>query len=177
MKTTDLTGRNEEIRALFPQMFTIISANMSTIAPTGNTLEEDRRSWTRAMVEELRNPEKRWIISQVNGVLTGYLLYRVNAADNVIHMDEIQIAEVYQGDGVTFLALIAALLRDSTVSGATLRSYANRQNTKSQGILQRMGLAVVGETERGFRFEGRGSNALAWFTSKYGASNCSDSDT
>jgi len=168
MKTTDLTGRNEEIRALFPQMFTIISTNMSAIAPTGNNLEDDRHSWTQAMEEELRNPERRWVISQANGVLTGYLLYRVNAADNVIRMDEIQIAEVYQGDGIMFPALIAALLRDPAVSGATLRSYANRQNTKSQGILQRMGLAVVGETERGFRFEGRGSDALAWFTNKYG---------
>ena len=169
MKTTDLTGGKEEIRALFPQMFAIISTNMSAIAPTGNTMEDDRRSWTQAMESELRNPEKRWIFARADGVLAGYLLYRVSAADDVIHMDEIQIAQAYQDDGVLFPALMAALLRDPAVPGATLRSYANKQNAKSQGVLRRMGLNVVGETVRGLRFEGKGSDALAWFMSKYGA--------
>jgi RimJ/RimL family protein N-acetyltransferase len=162
----DYTRRREEIPPLLPAMFTIISQNMREIAPTGNTLEEDRAAWTQAMLEELRNPGKRWIFAFCGKELAGYTLYRI--AGDTLHMDEIQVAKGFQGDGRAFPALMGKLLEDARAAGVErLRSYANRQNLKSQATLRKLGLQVIGETPRGFRYQGRAGDAQAWFQGKH----------
>ena len=178
MHICDYTGRQPEIEPLLPEMFIIISQNMREITPSGNTMEEDRKSWTQAMREELRNPEKHWILLFSGEALAGYTLYRIenhpgpsdhpSKEGNYLHMDEIQIAKHFQGDGRAFPMLMGKLLEDARAAGAaTLFSYANRQNIKSHGILGAMGLQVYEETPRGLRYRGRAEDALAWFKTKY----------
>jgi len=162
----DFTGRAEVIEPLLPAMFTIISENMSEICPSENTLEEDRLSWTQAMHEELRNPEKHWIFIFSGEALAGYTLYRI--IGDTLHMDEIQISKPFQGDGRAFPMLMGKLLADAGAAGVeTLVSYANRQNLTSQGILAAMGLRVYEETPRGLRYRGRAEDAQAWYYTKY----------
>jgi len=158
----DYTHSKKEIEPLLPRMFSIISANMHEIAPTGNCFEEDRASWTQAMHDELRNPEKHWIFAFSGETLAGYTLYRIH--DDTLHMDEIQIDKAYQGDGRTFFMLMGNVLRDANESHVrTLHSYVNRQNAKSQAIVQAMGLRAVKETPRGMIYQGRLRDALDWF--------------
>ena len=166
MQLRDYTGQPEEIEPLLPRMFEIISRNMREIAPSGHTLEEDCISWTQAMHEELRNPEKHWILLFSSNTLAGYTLYRISG--DTLYMDEIQVAKGFQGDGRAFPMLMGKLLEDARAAGVeTLFSYANRQNIKSQGILGAMGLQVYEETPRGLRYRGRAEDALAWFKTKY----------
>ena len=167
MQLRDYTGRPQEIEPLLPQMFSLIARNMREIAPTGNTLDEDRLMWTRAMLEQLRNPDTHWILLFSGEALAGYTLYRI--AGETLHMDEIQVQQRFQGDGVSFPMLLGKLLEDAiTARAETLASYANRQNLKSRAILSRLGLAIAGETPRGFQYRGRVRDALAWFEAKYG---------
>jgi hypothetical protein len=51
----------------------------------------------------------------------------------------------------------------------TLRSYANGQNLKSQAILSKLGLNMIGETPRGYRYQGRAEDARDWFFAKFAA--------
>jgi len=134
-------------------MFEIISQNMREIAPTGNTLEEDRVLWEQAMQEELRNPDKHWVLAFSGETLAGYVLYRI--AEGVLRMDEIQIAKAYQGDKKTFALLKGRMLDDARMAKVReLRAYTNKKCEKAQGILHGMGLSVIGETPRGFRYAG-----------------------
>ena len=166
MQLRDYTGNREAIPPLLPQMFAILSQNMREIAPTGNTPEEDRASWEQAMGEELRNPDKHWILLFSDEALAGYTLYRI--AGDTLHMDEIQVAKGFQGDGRAFPMLMGQLLRDAQAAGTeVLQSYVNKQNLKSWAILRGLGLTVVGETTRGFRCQGRAGDAQAWFEGKY----------
>jgi len=163
----DYTQNREAILALLPRMFEIIAQNMREIAPTGNTLEEDRKSWTQAMLAELNKPEKRWVMAfDRNEQLVGYVLYRIHGA--TLHMDEIQVAKTRQGDGKIFPGLLGKLLRDGVDADViTLCSHANKHNEKSQGILQALGLRPVKELPRGLCYEGGFDDAFAWFRGKY----------
>jgi len=167
VEVIDYSQSREEIIPLLPRMFTIISQNMREIAPTGSTLEEDRASWTQAMHEELHHPDQHWIFIFSGEELAGYTLYRI--VGDTLHMDEIQVAKGFQGDGRAFPMLMGKLLEDASAAGTeTLVSYANRRNLKSQRILSAMSLKVYGETPRGFRYRGRAEDAQGWFHGNYG---------
>jgi len=155
-------------------MFDIISRNMREIAPTGNTLEEDRISWTRAMQEELQNPDKHWVLAFDGEALVGYVLYRIEnhsalraplpGGECILHMDEIQIEKAYQGDGETFPLLMGKMLYDAKEAGArTVHTHVNKQNAKSQGIVRAMGLRIVKEKPCGFIYEGKAKDAYTRF--------------
>jgi len=162
----DYSQRREGIIPLLPRMFGIISRNMREIAPTGNTLEEDYVSWTQAMHDELQNPDKHWIFVFSGEELAGYTLYRI--IGDTLHMDEIQVAKGFQGDGRAFPMLMGKLLRDAEEARVhTLRCYVNRLNIKSRGIVQAMGLRAVEEKPRGFIYRGRAEDAHDWYYTKY----------
>ena len=162
----DYSQNREAIPPLLPRMFEIIAENMNEIAPTGNSLEQDRKLWTQAMLEELQKPGKRWVIVFSDDELAGYALYGI--CGDILHMDEIQVAKAQQGDGRMFPALLGKQLRDAQAAGVRkLYSYANERNEKSQGILRNLGLRPVGQTPRGHRYEGDFEDAMAWFQSKY----------
>jgi len=169
MEVIDYTRRREEIVPLLPHMFELISGNMRAIAPTGNTLEEDRAIWTKAMRDGLRDPEKHWIFAFDGESLEGYTLYQIQG--DVLRMNEIQIAPAYQGDGETFPLLMGKMLSDARAAEVTtIYAGANKPNLKSQGILRAMGLTeLIGETERSFRYKGRAEDAFAWYDGRYGA--------
>jgi len=168
VEVIDYSQNRGEIVPLLPRMFGIIAANMREIALTGNTIEEDRISWTQAMHEELRSPDKHWIFVFSGETLAGYTLYRI--AGDTLHMDEIQVAKGFQRDGKAFPMLMGKMLRDAKEAGVhKLHTYVNRQNTKSRGIVQAMGLAAIGETPRGFSYLGRAEDAYAWYFIKFSA--------
>ncbi|MDR1464707.1 MAG: hypothetical protein LBJ11_05340 [Oscillospiraceae bacterium] len=164
----DLTGRPAELERWFPEMFGIIAANMRRIAPTGNPLEEDRRAWTEAMHGEMQDPAKHWVLA-VSGdvpdagdaavsqaVLAGYVLYRIGGG--ICHMDEIQIAAPFQGDGAVFPLLLGRLLGDVRRAGVTqLQSSANKQKRKVPGDPAPVGPAGDGGNAAQFPFPGHGS--------------------
>jgi len=166
VEVIDYIQSSEKIEQLLPRMFEIISLNMREIAPTGNTLEEDRITWTQAMREELRSPDKHWVFVFSGAELAGYTLYRI--AGDALHMDEIQVAKAYQGDGETFPMLMGKMLRDAKETGVhTLHTYVNKQNAKSQGIVRAMGLRTVKEKPRGYVYQGRAEDAQNWYFTKF----------
>ena len=77
---------------LLPQMFEILSTNMSKIAPTGNSYEEDNKIWLSYMEPNLKR--KQIILMYVGEVLAGYFQYSLN--ESTVLIEEIEILPDYQ---------------------------------------------------------------------------------
>ncbi len=146
-------------------LFTVLCENMSQIAPTGNSWEEDFQFWSQAMSEELQS-EKRQIIMishMESGKIIGYFQYSV--IENVFMMEEIQIDQTYQGKYHIFRDLYGVVFENMETDVELVEAYANKRNTKSMGILRKLGLEIVGENKRGtsYLFRGKYVDMLKWF--------------
>ena len=74
---------------LLPQMFEILSTNMSKIAPTGNSYEEDKKIWLSYMEPNLKR--KQIILMYVGEVLAGYFQYSLGECTVLIEHAEAYI--------------------------------------------------------------------------------------
>ena len=130
--------------AFLPAVFDILYTNMSVIAPTGCTREEDYAEW-HSHVSPALDKEPRQIVLMYNGdELIGYFQYYVNTSASLFMMEEIQILRAYHGTGV-FQAFYAWLLPRLPRETQRVEAYAHKQNKKSQAVLRHLGLSPVGE--------------------------------
>ena len=149
-------------------LFTVLCENMSQIAPTGNSWEEDFQFWSQAMREELQS-EKRQIIMIIHKEtekIIGYFQYSVN--ETVFLMEEIQIDQAYQGKYHIFRDLYGFIFENMEAGVKLVEAYANKKNVKSMGILGKLGLEIIGENQRGtsYLFRGNYDDMLKWFEEK-----------
>ena len=145
-------------------LFSILFDNMSRIAPTGNSYEDDYKFWFQAMKAELENENRRIIIiKEASQEIVGYFQYSVQ--ENVFIMEEIQIKAEYQGKYNIFKRLYGFVLENMREDVDWVEAYANKKNVKSIGILGKLGLSIVGENKTGTSYHFRGSYAdlLNWY--------------
>lgn len=142
-------------------LFSILTANMSRIAPTGRSYEEDYNSWYVAVKEGLAQDERRIILIFSNKRLVGFFQYYTSGVKFM--MEEIQIRTQWQGRDV-FRALYRFLIPLLPSELRDVEAYAHKNNEKSHGILRRLGLVVVGENKRGdsYHFRGQYADLLRW---------------
>ncbi len=149
-------------------LFSILCDNMSQIAPTGNSWEEDFQFWLQAMKEELQSEKRQiiMIIHKESEKVIGYFQYSVNKT--VLMMEEIQIDQAYQGKHNIFRDLYGVVFENMEAGVEVVEAYANKKNTKSMGILGKLGLEIVGENKRGtsYLFRGTYVDMLKWFEGK-----------
>lgn len=148
---------NYELRSYFKtvpeeylfQMFDILASNMTTIAPTGNSYEDDKSLWLSQAVPQFENV----ILILYSEKVVGYFQYRI--IDDTLIMDEIQFASGFHSVGLfgILYRYIAKTLPDSIMYVA---ACANKKNYKSQRILEHLGLTQVGENKNGNSYVYRG---------------------
>ena len=138
---------------VLPKLFDILHGNMSKIAPTGNTYEEDLSEWIGAVAPALEKDPRQIILISDGDETVGFFQYYVT--DTTFMMEEIQLLPGYQGKGV-FQNLYAYLAKVVPESIQFVEAYAHKNNLKSQGILKHLGLRVVGENKTGNSFHYRG---------------------
>ena len=143
----------EHAEEYFPALFDILYNNMSKIAPSGMTYEEDFNEWYGAVLPALVNNEPRKIILIYDDKLIGYFQYYVN--ETTFMMEEIQFLPGYQGKGI-FQKLFARLAEIVPHDIPFVEAYAHKNNSKSQGILDHLGLQVIGENKNGNSYHFRG---------------------
>ena len=132
-------------------MFNIISSNMENIIDTGNTKEENYKMWKNAMLDEMKNKNKKWIGAFNKNELIGYFLYKINK--NNIVLDEIQIIKNHQGDKCTFIKLFKYLLKDNNIKdNYIVTTYVNKNNNKSKAIVKKFGFKVLEKKENGNKY-------------------------
>ena len=146
------------------QIFDILADNMSAIAPTGNSREEDFSLWSDAVSDGLRRAERQIILIKDNEKLVGFFQYYIN--ENTFMMEEIQFKSEYQGKGV-FRALYGFIISHIRKDIELVEAYANISNSKSIAILEKLGLNNIGLNKNGrsYHFKGNYSDLLKWFHS------------
>ncbi len=149
-------------------LFFILHTNMSVIAPTGNTYQDDFVCWTDAFGNAFRGNENRKIVIIKNDKksVIGFFCYTANK--HTFKMEEIQILPEYQSTHSIFRKLYDFVLKDLTTSIKFVEAYANKKNEKSILILKHLGLQIVGTNESGtcYFFRGTFNNLTSWFKSK-----------
>jgi RimJ/RimL family protein N-acetyltransferase len=138
-------------------IFAILANNMSDIAPTGNTYEEDYNMWYKNMNENLKNDKRNIVLVIFNDLMIGYFQYNTNVG-GLFMMEEIQILPEYQGGKYNiFRKLYGFVFSILPKNIKTVEAYVNKRNRKSQNILLHLGLYCIGENKNGSSFHYKGS--------------------
>lgn len=145
--------------SVLPLLFDILHANMSRIAPTGKSYEEDRSLWLSCVSPALEKEPRRILLIYDGDEIAGFFQYFVN--NGLFMMEEIQLRDRYKGTGV-FGELYAYLTSIIPKDTEFVEAYANKGNHKSIAVLKHLGLEVIGENKNGisYHFRGRYENIL-----------------
>ncbi len=127
-------------------LFDILHSNMSVIAPTNESYEDDKKLWVSSIIVALGNPQRNIIIITCETEIIGFFMYSI--ANDLLKMEEIQFKSGYHGKGV-FKQLFMYLFTLVPDSVTFVEAFANKENYKSQGILLHLGLKQVGENRNG----------------------------
>ena len=152
--------------SLSAALFGILATNMSTIAPTGNTYEADFSSWHTAVSNGLTNENRRIILIRNDDERIGFFQYFTNK-NKLFMTEEIQLITAWQGSGHVFRRLYEFIV--PYLPGIkTVAAYANHRNKKSQRILEKLGLRVIGESKSGnsYHYRSQFSAFLDWLHCK-----------
>ncbi len=146
-------------------LFDILSDNMSIIAPTGNSKEEDFKSWICVVGKGIKKDNRHivLIIENKTNNLVGFFQYYTTI--DTFMMEEIQFCSDFQGKYNIFRDLYSFVLNNIGVNLIYVEAYANKLNNKSIGILERLGLKIIGENKSGraFHFKGYFDDFMKWY--------------
>jgi RimJ/RimL family protein N-acetyltransferase len=143
---------------ILEEIFTILAANMRTIAPTGMTYEEDRAQWLSCVPPALEKEARQIVLIYDRDELIGFFQYYVTADHSVFMMEEIQFKPAYHGSGL-FGDLYRYLIPRLPEDIQAVEAYADKRNRKSLAVLAHLGLTVIGENKNGISYRLRGSYA------------------
>ena len=145
------------------KLFEILSENMTKIAPTGNAYLEDYQTWNNAVGEGIKKDNRQIIIISSNTEIIGYFQYYTD--NDIFMMEEIQLAPKYQGESNVFRLLYGFVLAELSSDIQFVEAYANKLNEKSNCILKRLGLKIIGEnkSKTSFHYSGYFSDLLNWY--------------
>lgn len=149
----------KNIKEILPILFSILHSNMSVIAPTGNSYEEDYKIWLSNIVPAMEKDARQIVLMFCGDELAGYFQYYVNAVSNSLMMEEIQIREKYQGTGL-FSDFYRWLFSKLPKNIKFVEAYSDKNNYKSQNILEHLGLIKTGENSSLFYYKGSYNSLL-----------------
>lgn len=146
------------------KIFEILADNMSVIAPTETSKNEDFSLWYHYISESIKKDNRKIILIleyETNNMI-GYFQYSTTV--DTFMMEEIQIRNEYQSNDNIFRDLYGFVLKNISNDLLYVEAYANKLNYKSIGILGKLGLKVVGENKSGksFHFKGSYEDLKTW---------------
>lgn len=136
----------QNIEDILPCLFDILYSNMSIIAPTGNTYEDDLKEWLSNITPAMQKGPRQIVLMFVDNKLVGYFQYYI-FSDSLM-MEEIQIRKDYQSTGL-FQLFYSWLIKKLPKNIKYVKAYSDKVNYKSQGILEHLGLIKSGEDKNG----------------------------
>lgn len=144
------------------EIFDILADNMTVIAPTGNTREEDFACWSDSVSEGLERTERKIVLIKRYNELIGFFQFFTN--EDTFRMEEIQLKPEYHGKGI-FRKLYGFILPKIDDSIEFVDAFANIQNEKSIAILEHLGLKNVGLNKNGrsYHFKGQFEKLKEWY--------------
>lgn len=159
MKFTFQFADKHTLDHFLSEVFQILHGNMDLIAPAGGTYEEDFAVWQGYIVPAMQEEQRQMVLILCGGDLAGYFQYSIHAGSFM--MEEIQIKPEYQGTGL-FRELYRWLEKELPSGLVSVEAYSNKNNEKSQKILEHLGLRRVGENKSGSSYHYRGDCRGLW---------------
>ena len=144
------------------EIFNILADNMTIIAPTGNSRDDDFKCWYENIRNSLPKEERQIILIKDNDKIIGYFQYYINT--DTFMMEEIQFKPEYQGKGI-FRKLYGFVFSNTEKDISFVEAYASINNIKSIGILEKMGLSNIGLNKNGrsYHFKGMYDDLKKWY--------------
>ena len=152
MKIVELDKSKKD--SVLPGLFDILHSNMSRIAPSGKSYEDELSFWISCVSPALDKEPRRILLIYDGDVLAGFFQYFVNGG--LFMIEEIQLCEKYHRTsalGELYAYLAGAIPADVE----RVEAYANKSNHRSIALLNHLGLEAIGETDDGslYHFRGR----------------------
>lgn len=146
-------------------IFDILADNMTLIAPTGNSREDDFDIWFDAVSQGLEPSERQIILIKDDENIIGFSQYYTNS--DTFMMEEVQFKAAYQGKGIS-RKLLEFVLENINSDLRFVGAYANVKNNRSIAILSKLGLKNIGLNKNGnsYRFQGKFTDLIKWYESK-----------
>lgn len=144
------------------EIFNILADNMSVIAPTDNSREEDYKCWYETMSSGLQREERQILLIKDDDKIIGYFQYNINT--DTLMMEEIQFKPDYQGRGLV-RELYSFIDSNIKTDIEFVEAYANISNIKSIGMLGKFGLSNIGLNKNGrsYHFKGKKEDLKKWY--------------
>ncbi len=146
----------QKLDVFLPRLFGILHSNMSLIAPTNNSYEDDFEIWSSHIIPAIQKEKRQIVLMCVESELVGYFQYYINSDTDSLMMEEIQIKKEFQGTGL-FSEFYNWLIKNLSKDIMYVEAYANKNNYKSQSILKHLGLVELGENKNGNSFYYKGA--------------------
>ena len=127
-----------------PRLFDLYYLNMSPIAPSGLSYEEERSQWLSAVSPALDKEPRQVLLCRNDGALAGFIQYYTRGA--LLMIEEVQLSGRFQGTTV-FLALVRALMRLLPEGIGYVEAYADKRNHRSILLMQRLGMEQLQEDQ------------------------------
>ena len=144
----------EEAAQMLPQLFEILYDNMSVIAPTGDSFEEDRNMWLAYCVPALKEPQREMLLVYVGAVLAGYIQYRIS--EETLFVEEVELKREYHRT-LVFYRTCLYLLGNLPETVRYVEAYVRKENTYSMALQQKLGIKRIGENRTGNSWHYRGT--------------------
>lgn len=143
------------------ELFAILYRNMSGLVPWEKSFEEEHAAWYAAVNEGLQKSNRRIVkIEDEKRNLIGFFQYYIG--EKVWMMEEIQFAPEWQGKGNLFRELYRFVAAEIPERIRFVEAYADKRNRKSDGILKRMGLQILEDAGKWYRYRGEYADFRKW---------------
>ena len=137
----------QEKEQWLPLLFDILYDNMSVIAPSGKSYDDDKAEWMEEVSHALDKQPRQIIMVFVDEVLAGYVQYYTK--DDLLMIEEVQLKERYQR--TRMLYLLCKHLSDALPENIRLiEAYAHKTNLNSRSVMKNLGMEELGEQKTPF---------------------------
>jgi hypothetical protein len=157
--------RKNHFSKISKNIFSILANNMSNIAPTDNTYEENYNEWNKVVSEIIKKETRNIVLIYFDDNLIGYFQYDTTN-DGLFMMEEIQISPKYQGKRYNVFRKLYGFVFSILPSNVKIvEAYASKKNNKSKNILCHLGLNIIGNNKNGhsYLFQGSFENLMKWY--------------
>ena len=152
------------------KLFAVLHDNMTEIAPTGNSREDDYQFWYKAVCGEMQSDKRHIIVISKGNMkeIIGFFKYSINEC--VFAMEDIQIKASFREKYDIFRSLYGFVFEHINEDVHFVEAYADKKNAKSIGILEKLGLSIVGENKNGISYHLRGTyvDLVKWYKGESG---------
>ena len=160
MITFTYLNKNEKEKIL-PELFDLLFDNMSEIAPTNLTYEQEQMQWLGNVSPALDKPARQIIMCYADEELIGYIQYYINS--KLLMIEELQLKKEHHCT-LTFYRFCKYFIGTLPADIEHVEAFAERRNIKSQKLMQRLGMELIDNNAEFVHLHGEADEIIKKFT-------------